>query len=67
MDMVYEWQDMEVTFRVINKKGVDSEVLYPLYPPPEASSAVPWSAKKYCSNKALFSPKHLLIFSKFKL
>jgi hypothetical protein len=41
-DLVYEWTDLEVTFRVINKKGVNAEVAYPLFPPPEDISIVPW-------------------------
>jgi hypothetical protein len=41
-DVVYEWTDLEVTFRVINKKGVDAEMSYPLFPPPEPSIEIPW-------------------------
>ena len=40
--MVVEWSELEVTFRVVNKKGVNPEVSYPLFPPPSDPKVVPW-------------------------
>ena len=41
-DMLCEWQDMEISFRVINKKGIDSEVSYQLFPLPNEAANIPW-------------------------
>ena len=66
LDMVYEWQDMEVTFRVINKKGVDSEALYQLFPPPEAASDVPCAETLSKLRLPSAAPKALLSSSPVK-
>ena len=46
-DMLCEWQDMEISFRVINKKGIDSEVSYQLFPLPNEAANIPWWASVF--------------------